>query len=202
MSFSLFRLNFLIKYGTEHEIEKKSSLGGSAMKTRRILVLLVLVVGLLAGLGQAPAEAELLGRPSQMISLGYGGESGGNWYQTKPDGTSSLFTLAPGQSFIMTEFRGRFYATDPASDTGPYRLYLLGPNSSIIYVANLPDFTYPHSNIVSGGVLVELNLQPGYVFIAPPTPQVRQLPPPPDNPNSGPVRNGTFFLMMRGYVVP
>jgi hypothetical protein len=55
---------------------------------------------------------------------------------------------------------------------------------------------------VSGGVLVELNLQPGYVFTAPPTPQARQIPPPPDNPNSGLVRNGTFFLMMKGYIVP
>ena len=172
------------------------------MKPGRLLVLLALVIGLLAGPWQAPAEAEMLGRIGQMKSLGYGGGSGGNWYETKPDGTSSLFTLSPGQSFVMTEFRGRFYAANPAIDTGPYRLYLLGPNSSAQYVVPLPDFTYPGSNTVSGGVLVELNLQPGYVFIAPPTPQVRQIPPPPANPNSGPVREGTFFLMMRGYVVP
>jgi hypothetical protein len=174
---------------------------GSEMKTGRILVLLALVIGLLAGPWQAPAEAEMLGRVGQMKSLGYGSPNT-NWYETKPDGTSALFTLAPGQSFIMTEFRGRFYATDPANNPGPYRLYLLGPNSSGIYVANLPDFQYPGSALVVGGVLVELNLQPGYVFTAPPTPQVRRIPPPPDNPNSGPVRNGTIFLMMKGYVVP
>lgn len=171
------------------------------MKIGRFLVLLALVIGLLASSWQAPAQAVMLGRVGQMKSLGYA-SGNPNWYETKPDGTTSLFTLAPGQFFVMTEFRGRFYAADPATDTGPYRLYLLGPNSSAQYVANLPDFTYPGSLTVSGGVLSELNLQPGYVFSAPPTPQVRQIPPPPANPNSGPVRNGTFFLMMRGYVVP
>ena len=171
------------------------------MKTGRFLVLLALVMGLLAGPWQAPAEAEMLGRVGQNKSFGYS-SAAGNWYETKPDGTSVLFTLAPGQSFIMTEFRGRFYAANPAIDTGPYRIYLLGPNSSGIYVANLPDFKYPGSDTVSGGVLVETNLQPGYVFYAPPTPQVRQIPAPPKNPNLGDERNGTFFLMMRGYVVP
>jgi hypothetical protein len=190
-----------MKYATEHEYERNPP-GGLRMKIGRILVLLALVMGLLAGAWQAPAEAEMMGRVGQIIGVGYAGGSEGNWFQTKPDGSTALFTLAPGQSFVMTEFRGRFYAANPATDTGPYRFYLLGPNSSAQYVTNLPDFTYPDSNTVSGGVLVELNLQPGYVFIAPPTPQVRQIPPPPANPNSGPVRNGTFFLMMRGYVVP
>jgi len=171
------------------------------MKTGKILVVVALVMGLMTGFWQAPAAAEMLGRIGQIKSLGYS-SANGKWYETKPDGTSALFTLAPGQSFIMTEFRGRFYAADPAIDTGPYRLYLLGPSSSPQYVANLPDFKYPGSDIVSGGALVELNLQPGYVFIAPPTPQVRQIPPPLANPNSGPVRNGTFFLMMKGYIVP
>jgi hypothetical protein len=179
----------------------KFLLEGSEMKTGRLLVLLALVIGLLACPWQTPAEAIMLGRVGQFKSLGYS-SANPNWYETKPDGTTSLFTLAPGQLFVMTEFRGRFYAADPAIDTGPYRIYLLGPNSSAQYVANLPDFKYPGSDTVSGGVLVELNLQPGYVFTAPPTPQVRRIPPPPDNPNSGPVRNGTFFLMMKGYVVP
>jgi hypothetical protein len=174
-------------------------LEGSEMKTGRILVLLVLVLGLLAGPWQAPAEAEMLGRVGQIKTLYY---SGGNWYQNKPDGTSSLFTLAAGQSFVMTEIRARFYVTNPANDTGPYRFILLGPNSSNLYAANLIDFKYPGSDTVWGGTLVELNLQPGYVFITPPTPQVRQLPPPPANPNSGDIRTGTFSLMMRGYVYP
>jgi hypothetical protein len=140
---------------------------GSGIKTGRILVLLVLAIGLLAGPWQAPAGAEMLGRVQQMRSLNYSSSSP-NWYETKPDGTVVLFNLAPGQSFVMTAFRGRFYADNPATDTGPYRLYLLGPNLSSIYVANMTDFMYPGSATVSGGTLVELNLQPGYVFIAPP----------------------------------
>ena len=66
---------------------------GSVMKIGRFLVLLALVSGLLAGPWQAPAEAEMLGRVGQIKTLYY---SGGNWYQNKPDGTSSLFTLAAG----------------------------------------------------------------------------------------------------------
>jgi|GEM_PF-2280433 len=171
------------------------------MKTGRFLVLVVLVMGLLAGLWQAPAAAEMLGRVAQIKSLGYN-VSNGNWYETKPDGTSALFTLAPGQSFIMNEIHARFYVTNPATDTGPYRIYLLAPNSSAIYIANMIDFKYPGSDTVSGGVIGETNLHPGYVFNTPPTPQVRQMPPPPANPNSGPVRTGTFFMTIRGFVYP
>ena len=101
---------------------------GSEMKTGRFLVLLALVIGLMAGPWQAPAEAEMLGRVGQIKSLC--NSTNGNWYQTKPDGTSSPFTLAPGQSFVMTEIRARFYVTDPATDTGPYRFYLVGPSST------------------------------------------------------------------------
>lgn len=171
------------------------------MKTGRILLLLALAIGLLAGPWQVPADAEILGRVGQIKTLGYN-STNGNWYQTKPDGTSALFTLAPGQSFVMTEIRARFYVTTPATDTGPYRIYLVGPNSSNQYTANLTDFKYPGSDTVSGGVITESNLNPGYVFSAPPTPQVRQMPPPPDSPNTGPIRSGTFFLTIRGYVVP
>lgn len=118
------------------------------MKMGRFLVLLALVIGLLASLWQAPAEAEMLGRVGQIKGLYY---SNGNWYQNNPDGTSSLFSLAPGQSFIMTEIRVRFQAADPGIDTGPYRFILLGPNSSNQYAANLPDFKYPGSDTVWGG---------------------------------------------------
>jgi hypothetical protein len=169
------------------------------MKTGRFLILLVLVMGLMAGPWQAPAEAEMLGRVGQFKTIYY---SGGNWYLNNPDGTTSPFNWGPGQSFIMTEIRARFYVTTPATDTGPYRFILLGPNSSNLYAANLTDFKYPGSETVWGGTLVELNLQPGYVFIAPPTPQVRQIPPPPANANSGDIRTGTLSLMIKGYVVP
>ena len=174
---------------------------GFEMKIGRFLVLLALVMGLLAGPWQAPAEAIMLGRVGQIKTLGYDSASQ-KWYENKPNGTSSLFTLAPGQSFVMTEFRGRFYANDPAIDTGPYRFYLLGPNSSSQYIANMTDIIYPGSATVSGGILVELNLQPGYVFSVLPTAKVQQMPPPPASPNSGDVLSGTFYMTIRGYVVP
>ena len=71
-------------------------LEGSEMKTGRILVLLALVMGLMAGPWQAPAEAEMLGRVGQIKSLYY---SGGNWYQTKPDGSTSSLCFGLGASF-------------------------------------------------------------------------------------------------------
>jgi hypothetical protein len=61
------------------------------MKIARFLVLLVLVVGLLAGTWQAPADAEMLGRVGQIKQLHW---TGSGWSQTLPDGTSSAFTLA------------------------------------------------------------------------------------------------------------
>ena len=174
------------------------------MKTGRLLVLLVLVMGLLAGPWQAPAEAEMLGRPGQIKNLYYSYDAQPHWDQTKPDGSSSVFTLAPGQSFIMTSIGVRFYVTDPATQTGPYRFYLLGPNPSRMFIANLSDIKYPGSETVWGGGLnaTETNTQPGVAFSVLPTPQVQQMPPPPTNPNSGPVRSGTFYMTVRGYMLP
>jgi len=169
------------------------------MKTGKFLVLSALVLGLLAGPWRAPAEAEMLGRVGQIKTLGY---NAGNWYQIKPDGTSSLFNMAPGQAFVMTEIRGRFYVTNPDPYKGPFRFNLVGANSTNLYTANLTDFKYPNSDTVSGGILTEMNLNPGYVFIGPPTPEVRQIPPPPNSPSSGDVLSGSLFLTIRGYVYP
>jgi hypothetical protein len=169
------------------------------MKTGRFLVLLALVMGLLAGLWQAPAEAEMLGRIGQIKTMYY---SGGNWFLNNPDGTTSPFTLGPGQTFLMTEFHARFYVTDPATQTGPYRIYFLAPNSANLYLFNLTDFIYPGSQTVSGGTVEVYNLNPGYLFSVLPTLQVKQLPPPPQPSNSGPVRTGTFYVTARGYVYP
>jgi hypothetical protein len=171
------------------------------MKIGRLLVLLALVMGLMAGPWQAPAEAIMLGRVGQIKTLAYN-PAAQTWSELKPDGTSSLFTLAPGQSFIMTEIRGRFYVTTPASDTGPYRIYLVGPNSSTPYIANMTDITYPGSSTIWGGLITELNLNPGYIFSVLPTARVQQMPPPPTNPNDGPVRSGSLYMTIRGYVVP
>lgn len=102
----------------------------------------------------------------------------------------------------MTEIRARFYVTNPATDTGPYRIYFVGLNSSTPYIANLTDYAYPGTVTVVGGVITELNLNPGYVFSVLPTAKVQQMPPPPASPNSGTVRNGTFYMTIRGYVYP
>jgi hypothetical protein len=177
--------------------------GGLEMKTGRILVLLVLIIGFLAGPWQAPAQAEMLGRVSQFKNLYYhAGE--GTWYETKPDGSSAVFTLATGQSLIMTSISLRFYVSDPSTQTGPYRFYLLGPNSSRMYINNLNDIKYPGSDTVWGGGLhsSDSDLQPGVAFSVLPTPQVQQLPSPPANPNSGPIRTGTYYMQLRGYTIP
>lgn len=182
------------------------------MKTGRFLVLLVLVLGLLAGPWQAPAEAEMLGRPGQFKNLYYNNTEG-KWYETKPDGTSAVFSMGEGQTFIMTMIAARFYVSgDPALQPGPYRFYLLGTNSSRLYINNLTDIKYPGSETVWGGGITD-TLTPGAVFavLVPesnppryvlPTPQVKQLPEPPTSPNEGPVRSGTFYITVRGYTLP
>jgi hypothetical protein len=177
---------------------------GFEMKTGRFLVLLALVFGLLAGPWQAPAAAEMLGRPGQFINLLYSYDPQPHWAQVKPDGSISDFTLAPGQTFIMTSVSLRFYVTDPATQTGPYRFFLLGPNASRMYINMLNDAKYPGSETVWGGTLnvADTDVQPGVAFSVLPTPQVKQLPQPPTSPNEGPVRSGTFYITLRGYLLP
>jgi hypothetical protein len=164
-----------------------------------MLVLLALVIGLLAGPWQAPAEAEMLGRAAQFKNLTYAAP---DWKQTNPDGSQSVFTLAPGQSFIMTEIRVRFYVSNTGTETGPYRFFLLGPGESMMYLTGLNDIMYPGSQTVWGGTMSETNLIPGVAFSVLPTPKVKQLPPPPTNPNEGTVRTGTFYITLRGYTIP
>ncbi|MBU4230892.1 MAG: hypothetical protein L6277_07285 [Desulfobacterales bacterium] len=164
------------------------------MKTGRILVLLALVVGLTVGIWQAPAEAIMLGRVQQFKNIYY---SSGNWYEVLPNGTNQLFNLPQGHFFIMTMSSVRFYANTP--DTGPYRFYLLGPGNSFMYLLNL-------SNIYAGSALwggaAGETLDPGIAFSIMPTPQVRQMPAPPANPNSGSPIEGTFYTFFRGYIFP
>jgi len=164
------------------------------MKTCRILVLMALVVGLTVGTWQAPAEAILLGRVQQFKNLYY---SSGSWYEVLPNGTNQLFSLPQGHFFIMTMSSVRFYAN--AANTGPYRFYLLGPGNSFMYLLNLTN-VYVGSTLW-GGAAGE-TLDPGIAFSIMPTLQVRQVPDPPANPNSGSVVEGTFYTMFRGYIVP
>jgi len=123
---------------------------GSEMKTGRILVLLALVVGLLTGPGQFAADATMLGRVGQIKQLHW---TGSGWSQTLADGSSSAFILASGQYFVMTEVRVRFFVTNTTTDSGPYRFYLLGTNSTRIYIANATDLKYPGSETVWGGIV-------------------------------------------------
>ena len=99
------------------------------MKTGRLLVLLALVMGLLAGPWQAPAEAEMLGRVGQIKSLDYTGA--GNWYQIKPDGATSTFTLRSGAIFCHDRvFVPGFMSSTPLSIPALIAFYFVGPNSS------------------------------------------------------------------------
>ena len=69
---------------------------GSEMKTGRILVLLALVIGLLAGPWQAPAEAEMLGRVGQIKNLDY---TGGSWYSDQAGRHHLDLYFGPGAIF-------------------------------------------------------------------------------------------------------
>jgi hypothetical protein len=180
----------------------KILLEGFKMKTGRFLVLLAIVMGLMAGPWQTSAEAIMLGRVSQIKQVHW---TGSGWSQTMPDGSFSAFTLLPGQVFVMTEVRVRFFVTDPLGvDYGPYRFYLLGANSTRIYIANATDLKYPGSDTVWGGTVSEVNLVPGYVFSVLPTPQVQQMPSPGiGGPNDGPVRSvKAYYTTLAGYVYP
>jgi hypothetical protein len=137
----------------------------------------------------------MLGRVQQFKNLYY---NSGNWYEILPNGTNQLFTLPQGRVFIMTMTSVRFYAAS-STNPGPFRFYLLGPGDSFMYLINL-------SNVYAGSTLWGgaggETLDPGIAFSVMPTPQVRQMPAPPANPNSGPVIEGSFYTMFRGYIYP
>ena len=71
-----------------------------------------------------------------------------------------------------------------------------------MYISTADDILYPGSETVWGGGFPDETIVPGIVLYALPTPEMRQLLQPPANPNSGPVRTGTFYMELRGYVVP
>jgi hypothetical protein len=175
----------------------ESNMEGSVMKTGRFLVLLALVIGLMAGPWQAPAEAEMMGRVGQMINLRYGG---GTWTMVLPDGTSQPFILTATQTFIVTAAYCRFYANTP--NTGPYRLYLKAPNQNALWIDNLNVINYPTTGATVWGGGIDRVFDPGLAISVLPTLEVKQLPVPPNDPNSGPVVPGTFYMKATGYIVP
>ena len=150
---------------------------GSEMKTGRILVLLALVMGLLAGPWQAPAEAVMLGRVGQIKYLDY---TDGNWYQILPDGTTSTFTLAPGAIFCHDRYSGPVLCHRPRHRYRPLSLLPRGcPTQAIMYIANLTDFKYPGSDTVWGGRFLNRTWNQASSSPFSPILKVRQLPQPP-----------------------
>jgi hypothetical protein len=167
------------------------------MKICRRLIFLALITGLLLGSGQMAAKADMLKRVDQIVRLYH---DNGNWTQVLPDGTTRAFSLSLGQVLILTGIYIRFYAD--TTNTGPYRLFLKAPNGTNLWIENLNNVTYPTtgSTVWGGGILDTLD--PGISVSAIPTVEVRLLPVPPNNPNSGSVVPGTFYGWLTGYVVP
>lgn len=179
------------------------------MKAARLFWLSLLAIALLPGsasfagvddstlLLMPKGDAQVLGSSRQVTEL-YLGDDGTTWYRILPDGTTQVVDVPQGSSFVMTRVFARFYATNP--NTGPYRFYIK-VNSTRMYIANLDDITYPETDDVYGGAINE-TITPGIVFSAQPTVEVKQLPVPPNDPNSGSVVPGTVYLHITGFFAP
>jgi hypothetical protein len=179
------------------------------MKISRLFILVFLVMALLPGYMQPVQGDDFFmvggGRPGLLKNSGqltnlYLDAATGNWIQILPNGTTQTFVWGNGKSFVMTIVSVRFYAN--TTNTNPYRLFFRAPNGNIIWMVNLPNLTYPStgSNVL-GGALLE-SITPGIVMTVKPSAEVRQMPVPPNDPNSGPVIPGAMHLGVVGYVVP
>jgi hypothetical protein len=167
------------------------------MKICRCFMFLALTTGLIMGSGPASANTGMLKKVSQIVRIYH---DNGTWSQVMPDGTAKDFSLGPGQALIITGIYIRFYAS--TVNTGPYRFYLKAPNGTSLWVDNLSNILYPTTgNTVWGGGVVS-TFDPGISVLAIPAMEVRQLPVPPNNPNSGAVVPGTFYGWLTGYIVP
>lgn len=179
------------------------------MKAGKIFWLIFLSIALLPGPAQlaygqnlllgGAGGSGLLGRPSQICELNLDNATG-NWVQVLPDGATQTFNWGNGKYFVMTGVCTRFYAN--TVNTHPYRLFFKAPNGTILWLDNLENLTYPTTgSTVWGGGIIEA-LSPGIVMSVKPTIEVRQLPVPPNNPNTGPVIPGSVYLTITGYIVP
>ncbi len=181
------------------------------MKAARLFWLSLLAIALLpgsasfAGSGDSTlllmpkGDAQLLGSSRQVTEL-YLEEGGTNWYRILPDGTTQVVTWDSGKSFVMTHVAVRFYANSP--NTHPYRLFFKAPNGTSLWIDNLDNITYPTTGeTVLGGSIIE-SLTPGIVFSVQPTIEVKQVPVPPNDPNSGSVVPGTVYMHITGFFVP
>jgi hypothetical protein len=166
------------------------------MKSIRSWLLIFLAIALVTGAMQGPAAASPLKNVNQICHIYYDNASS-SWKRIMPDGTIQAFALSPGQSFILTGVYVRFYADTP--NTGPYRFYLMA-NTTRLWIENLSN-VYSDATTVYGGAISD-TIDPGVSFSVLPTMQVRQLPQPPADPNSGPIVTGTFYDHFVGYVAP
>ena len=178
------------------------------MKTLIRTCLLVLVaVCLVTAAMESPGGAALLNNVSQIFQINYNSSSN-TWLRTLPDGTTQPFALNPGQTLVITTFYVGFY-TNVVNGVpytgGPWRVLIKTATGLFVWVVPVSDITYPTTGSTVWGcgtpTPVE-SIDPGIVLTALPTCEVRQLPVPPNDPNSGPVINGTKFLRITGYVTP
>jgi hypothetical protein len=180
------------------------------MKSCKVFLLIFLTIALLPGSVQLAQSADMYvvaGSPGlpgtgRQVTEIYLDTTSGNWLQFMPGGGTQTFNWGNGSSFVMTYVTVRFYADNAATAyTGPYRLYFKAPNGTKLWIENLSNITYPGSSTVWGGGLKE-DIATGVVMTVKPTIEVRQMPVPPTDPNTGPVISGTVYIRIGGYVVP
>lgn len=167
------------------------------MTNLRRLFITFLIIGVFTAFTRAPAGALLLGRVDQIHHLYY---DNGTWYRILPDGTTQTFNLKSGESLVMTGLYIRFYAT--TVNTGPYRLYLKASNGTNMWTQPLNNFLYPTTGSTVWGGGNTQKLDPGVILSGIPAVEVRQLPQPPANPNTGPVIPGAMYMRVTGYILP
>lgn len=179
------------------------------MKACRLFLLIFVVMSLVPGATQLAqsddifmvvvSKADLVNKDSQITYL-YLDTATGDWIRKLPDGTNQTFEWSNGKAFVMTGVSCLFYAQN-TSNTNPYRLLFKTPNDTTIYPINLTDVTY--GSTVWGGASIVDSITPGIVISAKPSIEVRQLPQPPADPNSGSVITASLMKMnLFGYVVP
>lgn len=171
------------------------------MKAIRTLLLVLLAAGLVTGAMERPAGAALLKQVSQVCQIVYNYPST-IWQRILPDGTLQSFALSPGQSLVINSIYYRFY--DDIQNNGPYRVLIKAPNGTNVLALQASNITYPTTgSTVYGTVNTTIDTyNPGIMFSGLPTWEVRQFPPPPADPNSGPVRTGRMYMRITGYLVP
>ncbi len=180
------------------------------MKPGRSL-LVVTLTALLALLFSQAAPAQLLKSTSQILTIGASTEDGmfdysgaEKLWRQMPNGTQQEFTFTTKQTLLMTGLSVRFFPLDPVAYPGPYRLYFTPVHDPfnpptpppakfcIVMLDNIND-----SGVIVGGSKT-IDYNPGVHMTVRPMVFARQLPPAPNNPNSGPVVPGKIYFTIYG----